>query len=115
MSDATGELEVNTLNQIDRVPLKQYFGIDTIYDDGYGKDLDFIIEWSRESQIKPEDLTLELRKIETRLGQPSTGENRLTKVKNYLRTMKALDSTMKELVAQEQYGTRPQGQRPTNN
>ena len=85
----------------DRVPLKQYFGITDAYDTGYGNDLDYINQWARNKGLKREDMLLELKKIEQRLGSPMPGENRFHRVKHYLSLDQKLTDTLKEMAAHE--------------
>lgn len=88
-------------SDVDRVPLKQYFGITDAYDTGYGDDLDYINRWGQEKGLKPEDLLLELKKVEQRLGSPGVGENRYHRIKHYLSLDEKLTNTLKEMAAHE--------------
>lgn len=84
-----------------RLPLKQYFGITESYDTGYGQDLDYINDWASKRGFKKEDLLLEIKKVEQRLGSPMAGENRWHRVKHYLSLDEKLTSTLKEMSAHE--------------
>jgi hypothetical protein len=84
-----------------RVPLKQYFGITESYDTGYGKDVDYINSWGKNKGLKIEDMLLEIKKVEQRLGSPMPGENRLHRVKHYLSLDEKLTNTLKEMSAHE--------------
>lgn len=88
-------------NETDRVPLKQYFGITDAYDTGYGGDLDYINQWGKGKGLKTEDLLLELKKVEMKLGSPMPGENRYHRIKHYLSLDEKLSSTLKEMAAHE--------------
>lgn len=88
-------------NETDRVPLKQYFGITDSYDSGYGGDLDYIVGWAKGKNMKTEDMLLELKKLERKLGSPMTGENRWHRVKHYLSLDDKLTATIKEMAAHE--------------
>lgn len=91
-----------TKDEMARMPLKRYFGIEKAYDDGYGDDLDFILGWAVDKGVPTEDdLMVELRKIETRLGSAQLGETRLSRIKNYLKLDGKITSHMKELKAME--------------
>lgn len=85
----------------DRVPLKQYFGITDAYDTGYGNDLDYINGWAKGRGLKKEDMLIELKKIEQRLGAPMPGENRYHRIKHYLSLDEKLTNTLKEMSAHE--------------
>jgi hypothetical protein len=85
----------------ERVPLKQYFGITESYDTGYGQDLDYINSWAKGKGLKTEDLLLELKKVEQKLGSPIAGENRYHRIKHYLSLDEKLTNTLKEMAAQE--------------
>jgi len=88
--------------EIDRYPLKEYFNIEGRAAELDG-DFDFILGWAQERGIKtPEDLKLELRKMESRLGTASIHESRITKVKNYLKTDAKLTALLKDMASQEQ-------------
>lgn len=84
-----------------RLPLKQFFGITDAYDTGYGNDLDFINTWARNKGLKTEDMMLELKKVERKLGSPMPGENRYHRIKHYLSLDDKLTSTLKEMAAHE--------------
>lgn len=88
-------------NQTDHTPLKQFFGIDTPYDDGYGDDFDYITNWAKERNLSKEDMLLEIKKIEMRLGSPMPGEKRWHRVKHHLSLDAKLTSTLKEMAAHE--------------
>jgi hypothetical protein len=88
-------------NETDRLPLKQYFGITDSYDTGFGEDLDYINTWGAEKGLKREDLLLEIKKVEQRLGSPMPGESRWHRVKHYLSLDKKLTATLKEMAAHE--------------
>lgn len=88
-------------NQTDHTPLKQYFGIETPYDDGYGDDFDYINRWASERNLSKEDMLLEIKKIESRLGSPMQGEKRWHRVKHYLSLDAKLTNTLKEMAAHE--------------
>lgn len=88
-------------NEADRVPLKQYFGITDAYDSGYGNDLDYINQWAKNKGLKKEDMLLEIKKVEQKLGQPMVGENRYHRVKHYLSLDAKLTDTLKEMAAHE--------------
>lgn len=88
-------------SDIDRVPLKQYFGITDSYDTGYGEDLDFINGWARDKGYDRETMMIEIKKIEQRLGSPMPGENRYHRVKHYLSLDKKLTNTLKEMSSHE--------------
>jgi hypothetical protein len=88
-------------SDIERVPLKQFFGITDSYDTGYGEDLDYINKWGKSKKMKNEDLFLEIKKIERRLGSPMPGENRYHRIKHYLSLDDKLTSTLKEMSAHE--------------
>jgi hypothetical protein len=91
-------------NEVDRFPLKKYFGIDETFDSGWGEDLDTINKWGERRGFKThEDMLLELKKIEIKLGTPSLGENRVTRLKNYLTLDEKLGSVLKEM---EAYGAK---------
>jgi len=90
--------------EIERVPLKQYFGITDAYDTGYGEDLDFINGWGKSRNMKQEDLLVELNKIERRLGSPMPGENRYHRIKNYLSLDQKVTNTLKQMRSQERNG-----------
>lgn len=85
----------------DRVPLKQYFGITADYDTGFGEDLDYINSWAKKKGMNNEDMLLEIKKIEQKLGAPMPGENRYHRVKHYLSLDEKLTSTLKEMAAHE--------------
>jgi hypothetical protein len=87
--------------ETDRLPLKQFFGITDAYDTGYGKDLDFINEWAKEKKLTKEDMLLELKKVEQRMGTPMAGENRWHRVKHYISLDEKLTRTLKEMSAYE--------------
>lgn len=88
-------------SDIDRVPLKQFFGITDAYDTGYGNDLDYITEWAKKKGMKREDMLLEVRKMEQKLGSPMPGEKRWHRIKNYLSLDEKLGDTLKEMAAHE--------------
>jgi hypothetical protein len=88
-------------SDIERVPLKQYFGITDAYDTGYGEDLDFITGWAKEKGLSKEDLFVELKKIERRLGSPMPGENRWRRIKTYLSLDQKITNALKEMFAYE--------------
>ncbi len=69
-------------SDIDRVPLKQFFGITDSYDTGYGDDLDYINQWGSNRGLKTEDMLIELKKVEQKLGSPMPGENRYHRIKH---------------------------------
>lgn len=87
--------------ETDRLPLKQYFGITDSYDTGYGNDLDFINGWARNKGMKTEDMLVEIKKIEQRMGSPMPGENRYHRIKHYLSLDEKLTNTLKEMSAFE--------------
>lgn len=94
--------EVITNNaEIDRVPLKEYFGITDAYDTGYGEDLDYINQWAKEKGLTRENMFLELKKVERRLGTPFAGESRLHRLKSYLSLDSKLTKTLKEMASHE--------------
>lgn len=84
-----------------RLPLKQFFGITDAYDTGYGNDLDYINQWAGKKGLKMEDMLLELKKVEMKLGSPMPGENRWHRVKHYLSLDEKLTDTLKEMAAHE--------------
>jgi len=88
----------------DRTPLKKYFGITDAYDTGYGEDLDYINQWAGKKGMKNEDLFLEIKKIERKLGSPMVGENRFHRIKSYLSLDEKLTNTLKEMTAYERGG-----------
>jgi hypothetical protein len=88
-------------NQTDHTPLKQYFGITDSYDTGFGDDLDFITSWAKEKGLNRENMLLEIKKVEQRLGSPMPGENRYHRVKHYLSLDQKLGNTLKEMAAHE--------------
>lgn len=85
----------------DHTTLKQFFGIDTPYDDGYGEDFDYINQWASDRKLSKEDMLLEIKKIESRLGSPMQGEKRWHRVKHYLSLDAKLTNTLKEMAAHE--------------
>ena len=85
----------------DHTPLKQYFGIESPYDDGWGEDFDFIISRAQGKAMKREDMLLELKNIELKLGSPTPGEKRWHRIKHYLSLQDKLDGTLKEMAAHE--------------
>ncbi len=88
-------------HEVDRVPLKQFFGITDAYDTGYGDDLDYITNWASKRGLKTEDMLIEMKKIEQRLGSPMPGENRYHRIKPYLSLDEKLTNTYKEMSAYE--------------
>jgi hypothetical protein len=95
MSDLANEPDIS------RVPLKQFFGITDSYDSGYGEDLDSINSWATEKGLTSEDMLLEIKKIEHKLGSPMPGENRWHRVKHYISLDQKLTKTLKEMAAHE--------------
>jgi hypothetical protein len=96
-----GEITVDK-NEVERLPLKQYFGIEEKTDTGWGEDLDFINGWAIDKGIKTsEDLLLEIKKMEYKMGTPTLGENRVTRLKHYLSLDAKLGRTLKEMAAYE--------------
>jgi hypothetical protein len=88
-------------SQTDFTPLRQYFGIEQPYDSGYGEDFEFILRWAGDRKMSTEDMKLELKKIEMRLGDPQPGENRWHRVKHYLSLNTKLDNTLREMASAE--------------
>ena len=88
-------------SETERVPLKQYFGITESFDTGYGEDLDYINKWAGEKGMKKEDMLLEIKKIELRLGSPMPGESRYHRIKHYLSLDQKLSDTLKEMSSHE--------------
>lgn len=88
-------------SQTDYTPLRQYFGIETPYDDGYGEDFDYILRWAGDKKLSPENMKLELKKIEMRLGDPQPGENRWHRLKHHLSLYTKLDNTLREIASSE--------------
>ena len=88
-------------NETDHTPLKQYFGIETPYDDGYGDDFDYINTWAKKRGLSKEDMLFELKKLEIKLGSPMPGENRYHRIKNYLALDDKLTADLKEMAAHE--------------
>lgn len=85
--------------EIDRYPVKQYFNYEGRDRDD---DFDFFVGWSQDTGIKtPEDMHLELKKIEQRLGDVYVGEDRITRIKNYLIKKAKLDSAWKDIISME--------------
>lgn len=97
MSDDTLVVE----SDIDRVPLKQFFGITDSYDTGYGDDLDYINQWAQKKGFSKEDMLIEIKKAEQKLGSPMPGENRYHRIKHYLSLDQKLTDTLKEMSAHE--------------
>lgn len=87
--------------EIERVPLKQYFGITDAYDTGYGEDLDFINGWASSRNMETGDLLVELNKLERRLGSPMPGEKRWRRLKQYLSLDQKATNAIKEMSSHE--------------
>lgn len=87
--------------EISRYPIKQYFGIEGASPE-YNSDCDFINGWAESKGIKtPEDLKIELKKIEHRLGAPNLTESQLKRVVSYLRSDEKLSLALKEVASHE--------------
>lgn len=85
--------------EVDRHPVKEYFNYEGRDRDD---DFDFLAGWAQDQGFKsPEDMKIELKKIEQRLGTSYVGEDRITRVKNYLNKKAKLDSYWKEIVSME--------------
>jgi hypothetical protein len=87
--------------EVDRTPLKQYFGIEDKYDSGFGEDFDYITNWAKEKGLSVEDMLLEVKKVEQKLGTGMPGESRWHRVKHYLSLDTKLTNTLKEMAAHE--------------
>lgn len=88
--------------EIELSPVKSYFGYE-------GKDRDddfeFIAGWAQERGFKtPEDMHVEMRQIEQRLGTGHISEDRINRFKNYVKARARLDSAWKEIMSMEQHG-----------
>jgi hypothetical protein len=89
-------------NEMDRFPLKKYFAIDESYDSGWGEKLDAINTWGEKRGFKThEDMLVEIKKIEAKLGSTNLGEDRITRLKNYLSLDQKLSETLREMGAYE--------------
>lgn len=87
--------------EIERYPVKQYFGIDGASPE-YNDDCDFISGWAQQKGIKnPEDLRVELKKIEHRLGAPNLSESQIKRFVSYLRSDAKLTAALKEVSSHE--------------
>lgn len=96
--------EVNfglTQEEIDLIPLRHYFGIET-GDSRSDDKLRFIIDWAKKRGIKSRgDLFAELKKYEMRLGEPNLGETREGRLYRYLRLDQQISDLFKEMEAYE--------------
>lgn len=87
--------------EIARYPVKQHFGIEGASPE-YNEDCDFISGWAEERGIKTsEDLRLELKKIESKLGSPHLSETQIKRVVSYLRSDAKLTAALKEMASHE--------------
>ena len=96
MTDATPD---RSPQEADLTPIKKYFD-----HEGHNRDDDFefIAGWVEERQFKtPEDMYLELRNIEQRLGRNDISEDRIIRIKNYIKARARLDSSWKEIMSME--------------
>jgi len=83
-------------------PIKKYFEYESHDRDD---DFEFIAGWAEDREFKTsDDMYLELRQIEQRLGSPSISEDRITKIKNYIKARARLDGAWKEIMSMEKYG-----------
>lgn len=77
--------------------LKQYFNLDH-YDTMWEEKVGDIQKIFREKGINnPDEIELELRKLEQRLGQPPMGEHRIAHLYRYLKLDRQLGDTIREL------------------
>lgn len=87
--------------EISRFPVKQYFGIEGASPE-YNEDCDFISGWAQQKGIKSnEDMQIELKKIEHRLGIPTLGESQIKRIVSYLRADAKLTSALKDVASHE--------------
>lgn len=85
--------------EIEISPVKQFFGYE-------GKDRDddfeFIAGWGQSQEFdSPEDFHLALKKIEQRLGTSHISEDRITRIKNYIKANARLEDAWKEIMSME--------------
>lgn len=85
--------------EIDRFPVKEYFNYEARDRDD---DFDFFVGWAQDKGFKSTaDMKVELAKIEQRLGGAYVGEDRITRIKNYLIKQEKLTDSWKEIQSME--------------
>jgi len=88
--------------EVEISPVKKYFDYEGRDRDD---DFEFIAGWAQERGFKtPDDMYLELKQIEQRLGTANISEDRITKIKNYIKARARLDGAWKEIMSMEKYG-----------
>lgn len=63
--------------------------------------MDYINQWAQRKGLTRENMLLELKKFEMRLGSPFPGENRVHRLKSYLSLDEKLDNVLKEMASHE--------------
>jgi uncharacterized membrane-anchored protein YjiN (DUF445 family) len=94
--DTTPDISIDNANL---TPIKKYFDYQ-----GHDRDEDFefMAGWAEERQFKtPEDMYIELKNIEQRLGTANISEDRINKIKNYIKARARMDLAWKEMMSME--------------
>lgn len=86
-------------SEIDLMPLKRLFDIT---DNSQNKNLEIILGWAQSKGItNRDDMRLEIRRLEMKLGSPDFGESRASRLSKYLILDGKLNNTLKEMQTYE--------------
>ena len=88
-----------TQSEMDVMPIRRMFDVT---DSSQDKNLEIILGWAQSQGINNrDDMRVELRRIEMRLGAPELGENRVARLSRYLILDGKMKNTLKELQTYE--------------
>lgn len=86
-------------SEIDLMPLKRMFDVT---DNSQDKNLEVILGWAQSKGItNRDDMRLEIRRLEMKLGSPDFGESRASRLSKYLILDGRLNAALKEMQTYE--------------